>query len=143
MTASLTEQIIAAVDVALGLLAEPVHRARIDSIGAFETPCRNLMRGDTSGEARGDTGQIETLQFDVEHHTSAATSVAAEQAADALHMASHAALFADPTFGGLCRGLRCIATRTEHADADRNVCTITATYRAVAFVRPRNLAQPV
>jgi hypothetical protein len=49
-------------------------------------------------------------------------------AADALLVAAHAALFTDPTFGGLALGLRELDAEWDLEDADASACAIPTRY---------------
>lgn len=140
MPASVTETILARVAAVLANEAETVARARDDAFTDEELPALNIRRGDTSGEPMGDNGQREYVEWEIQHHVAAA---ALETAADALHMAVHAALFADTTLAGLGRGLRCLSTSLQTDSSDKPRATLTARYRMHVFVRPGDLTRAI
>lgn len=146
MAASVAELIlarVAAVLLSATSAGASVHRARDDGFGGDELPAINIRRSDTSGEPRGDTGQIESVEWEIEHHVIAATGADAETAADALHMEVHALLAADALLASKGRGLRCLGTSLQTAAADQVGATLTARYRMQVFVRPGDLTRAI
>lgn len=145
MSASVVEQILARVQVALlaagisGLAR--VERARVDAFGAADLPALNIRRGGIDHERLGETGERLLVAFDLDHHV--AVDDDWETAADALHMATHAALVADAPLAALGRGLRCTGTDMQGDSADRVIGLLTARYQLQVFVRPGDFTRAI
>lgn len=140
MAASVFELILARVQSAL-LAATPaadrVDRARADAYAADELPALNIRRQDTGGDVIGNNGERHILAFTVE-----CEAAGGETEADALHMAAHAVLMADPLLVSAGRGLRCTGTEIQTAVADYPAARLTARYQIQVFVRPGNFTGP-
>ncbi len=141
MTASVIEQAIEhARAVLAGLVgngAVVVERGIGRQRGPDATPGIALYRGNTSHTKRGTRTGMGVI-LDVEVSTAGPD---AETAADALWVAAHARLMADPLLaqGGIdCEGT---ATRTEAGD--RPLCSLIARYTFQVFARPGDISTPM
>jgi len=144
MAASVAEQILAQVQAVLAgastVAGTHVYRELDDALGEGVSHAINIKREDTDGEPSGDSGQIETVIWAVEHHASGTNPATL---ADALHMQAHAALWADATLATIGRGLRCTGTECETETKDRAMAKLTAHYRMKVFVRPGDLTRAI
>lgn len=141
MSASVFEQALARAQSAL-LAATPaadrVDRARDDAYADDELPALNIRRQDTGADAIGNGGERHILAFTLECHVQGG-----ETEADALHMAAHEVLLADPQLATAGHGLRCTSTEIQTAVADFPSARLTARYQIQLFVRPGNLTRAV
>jgi hypothetical protein len=145
MTASVIEQILARVHVAL-LGATPaganVYRGRDDAFSDSELPAINIRRTGTGHDRLGDSGERISVDLELDLHV--ATLGNWETAADALHMAAHAVLMTDvPLTAALGRGLRCDGTDAQGDSADRVIGKLTARYQMQIFVRPGDFTRAI
>ncbi|MDI6748248.1 MAG: hypothetical protein QMD17_14010 [Rhodocyclaceae bacterium] len=144
MTASVIEQILARVHVAL-LGTTPastnVYRGRDDAFDQAELPAINIRRTGTGHDRLGDSGERISVGIELDLHV--ATLGNWETAADALHMAAHAVLVADAPLAALGRGLRCDGTDAQGDSADRVIGKLTARYQMQIFVRPGDFTRAI
>lgn len=113
-----------------------VTRARVDAFGPDEVPAINLRRAPSQINAYGQGVDQALMEVAIDHLVYGKDW---ETAADALHMAVHAALAGSPVLAGVCRGLRCIRTEPRAEPGDQTAGRLTATYQAQALVRQSDL----
>lgn len=113
-----------------------IERGRPAAYSPAETPAINLRRSTGQMQAYGRGADQAALEFELDHYVRGDDW---ETAADALHMAAHAALLADATLAGLCKGLRCAVTNTRAEAGDQTLGQLTATYHCQALLAPATL----
>ncbi len=146
MSASVVELILARVQAVLlnaTAAGAKVEREREDAYGEDDTEAINIVRGDSNTEPIGDSGDRVFVEWGIEHYTRATTGLAAEQAADALHMEAHALLAADSILASKGRGFRCMGTSIVFESADSYTARLAARYRMQVFVRPDDLTKAI
>ena len=146
MSASVIEQIVSSAARALvGATAagKSVHRYRGDGFSSREMPVIVVRRGGSEHAPHDSTGRIDALvvEFAVEFMAAAAEGVETE--VDALHVAAHAALLADPTLRALGKGtLNCRSTDFEIDRAEIEYSRLTAFYQINSWIPASDLAGP-
>lgn len=140
MTASRAEQILARVQACL-LHATPagarVERARQAAYADGEAPAINIKRDDVETTALANGREHNRQAFTIECY---AQGDDYETAADALHVAAHAVLHADPNLAQLGKGLRCTNTSMSGDEAEFAAGRLTARYEIQFLTRPGDLA---
>lgn len=142
MASSVTEQILARVEAVLkaGLPARTgLERYRGDAIGLAQMPWVVIRRvGTTHQESAFESDQI-TTAFDIDCYTAAGEGT--EAAADALHMAAHAALTADGALAALGRyTLRCTGTESDTDRGETEFTRLVAHYQIDSWVLQGDLS---
>lgn len=110
-----------------------IFRQRTDPLGDDELPGIKIMRGPDDISHRARNVDHHRFEFSLAHLVAGAN---VETQADALHMASHAALFADAPLAALGVDLRCVGTDTLQDDADVDAYRLTARYQIQFLTRP-------
>lgn len=140
---SVVEQILTRVHallLAADVAGENVFRNRTDPLGEDELPGIKVMRGTTDNTAHARGVDRCRFEFSVAHLV---TGADVETQADALHMASHAAIFADTQLAALGVDLRCTGTDTVPDDADVDAYRLTARYQIQFLTRPGDLTRSI
>lgn len=144
MAASLTEQILARVAAVLkaGLPARTgLERYRGDAVGLSQLPCVVVRRAGTEHQESAFESDQVTTSFDLDCYTAAGEGT--ETAADALHIAAHAALTADAALGALGRyTLRCTGTESDTDRGETEFTRLVAHYQIDAWVLRADLTTP-
>jgi hypothetical protein len=138
VSASVVEALLARVAQVLTTVGLSVHRGRADGYDIAELPVVALVRQDASAEPSAAGMDVLRPGFDLHCITHGADW---ETTADAIHMQAHAALFADATLSGLCKGLRCTSTSTQPDEGGDTVGRVTASYQAQIAVRGSDLTR--
>ena len=140
MSTSRAEQILARVQAALlGVTpAGPrVERARQAAYSDTEALAINILRGDVETTALANAREHNRLSFTVECY---AQGDDYETATDALHVAAHAVLLADPILAQLGKGLRCTNTSMSGDEAEFAAGRLTARYEIQFLTQTGDLA---
>lgn len=140
MTASRPEQILARVQACLlnaTAAGDRVERARQDGYAAGDAPAINIKRGDVETKSFANGREHNRLEFSLELTTQGDDY---ETTADALHVAAHALLQADPILADLGKGLRCINSQIIGDKAEFVAGQLTARYEIQFLTRPGDLA---
>lgn len=141
MSASVIEQGLARVLVVLlplvGNRAVLVERGTGRQRGADAMPSLSIYRGNTDHTKRTTrTGMAVTMDLEI-----CAAGPDAETAADALWVAAHALLRADPQLSA--GGIDCVGTASRFEAGDRPLCNLIARYTFQVFARPGDIATPL
>ena len=141
MTASVIEQGLAhAYAVLLSLVgngAMLVERGTGRQRGPDATPSIAIFRGNTDHAKRATrTNMAVTMDLEI-----CAAGPEAETAADALWVAAHALLRADPQLSA--GGIDCVGTASRFEAGDRPLCNLIARYTFQVFARPGDIATPL
>lgn len=141
MSASVVEQGIAhALVVLSGLVgngAVVVERGTGRQRGPDATPSLALYRGNSSHTKKA-TRTAMAVTLDVEVCT---TGPDAETTADALWVAAHARLMADPLLAQ--GGIDCEGTACRNEAGDKPLCSLIARYTFQVFARPGDISTPL
>lgn len=134
MAASAVQQILARIGAAL-LGATPagarVDADRVDAYSRDEMPALNVVRLDPEYRAAGHDIDEITVRAAIQCYVRGA---AWRADADALHMAVHAALFADAVLHTPARALRCVSSTVQADPGDLAAGVLIAEYTARVIV---------
>ena len=138
---SLTEQILAhlaAILIGATAAGTRVTRSRLDAFGIDELPAIDIRRTTSEFSARAQNLDHGIINFDLVFICNGPDW---ETAADTLHLAAHARLYAFNEFAALGRGLRCTGTDTQADSADTITGRLTAHYQIQVTTRPGDPAR--
>lgn len=140
MSASIRERILQAVFERLRMAAEgqsaKAHRSPVAALSREQSPAL-AMFPESDGIRQRPNDRVEhELVLRIVAVARATPTEVPETQADRLLVATHRALMADVTLGGLALGLRELDTEWDVEDADATACAIPARYE----VRYRTLA---
>lgn len=140
---SVFEQLLARINAVLEsaalVPAGHVSRGRQEPYGEDELPAIKIVRGSTLTQGASFESDQVTLSFSLSIYVAGA---AVETAADALHVSSHAVLFADPVLQSIGRRtLRLAGTDHDADDIDQPVYQLNCRYEIDAWVSRADLNQ--
>lgn len=146
MAASLVSVLLAAVKAALWEstpAGRRVERARVASVAVADCPAISILRARVEHDRAAPENDQITVGFDLLITAAGATPEAAEEAADALHVAAHAALLASTALTAMGRDtLRCTGTDVDADSLESAVVALTAHYQIDAWVLRADLTTP-
>ena len=121
-----------------------VYRSRVDALAKQELPAIVVRPGGEQNEQTATKRVKRVFQILIEVHARADSTpgaeIAADQAADPVIANVHAALFQEPTFGGLAAQLYDKEMQEpQFADGDETRVGITLVYEAVYLTNDRDI----
>ena len=127
MSVSIQSQVIAAIVALLNAVGGPrAYRTRITTFGTNELPAYNVLPAEDDTEYETTDGTEHRFRFTVRNTAQSVDEV--DVAVDALYVAGHKAILADPTLGGLVHICRERGSKWEFEDAEHDMCALAVTY---------------